>query len=311
MTSVSIPPHSPLELALIVVVLPHTPFLSVPLHPQRFFASLRLPVDHPDRPHPALLYVLFAEAVRILEKGTPDPATPSSPPYHSSTRPDAATILPHVQGSSLELLARARTELQAGISAVDRPFDLLRAATVIARYLYGLGRFIEGWNLPVMRLVVMCGLHRLSNTIVSGVGAANHSTADDPFLPPPNAAPSQYSHAHRPKMLYDEHELPTLRMRAVIIPPPRDWIELTERKQAFWAAKALDWAAAIGWGWTGSLADSECTCAWPMAWSETDVSNFCWIAQLRTDHVAIKLQRGRGFDLRLVQSVHDVFPSSD
>lgn len=272
MHTVTIPPHSPLELALIVVVLPHTPFLSMPIHPQRFLASLRLPVDHPDRPHPALLYVLFAEAVRILEKATPDPAPPSTPTYHASNRPDAAAILPHVQGTALELLARARTELAAGVSAVDRPFDLVRAATGIARYLYSLGRFIEGWNLPVMRLVVMCGLHRLSNTIVPGLGVQNQSTPDDPFLPPPNALPSQYAHAHRPKMQYDEHELPTLRMKPVIIPPPRDWIELMERKQAFWAAKALDWAAGIGWGWADSLADSECTTAWPLEWSETNVS---------------------------------------
>ena len=265
-TSPNVAPYSALELALINVVLPHTPHLSMPLHPQRFLALLTLPPSHPQRPHPALLYILFAEAVRILEVGVPIPASPPLPrslfPQHfappmPSPSFDPAYILQHVRGMSLSLLERARHELDAGIRLVDRPFDLVRASIGITRYLYSLGRFIEGWAIPVARLVVACGLHRNIGTIVSSGPSSQHD-----ILPAPYAQTSEYFQIHTMNAP-DTGELSNLRMRPVIIPPARDEVEVAERTMTFWAAKAQDWAAGIGWGWTTAMIDAECVTQWP------------------------------------------------
>lgn len=78
-SGVEIVPNSALEHALLNVVLPHTPHLFIPVHPQRFLSLLSLPPNDPQRPHPALLYILFAEAVRILERRIPRPQLPRPP----------------------------------------------------------------------------------------------------------------------------------------------------------------------------------------------------------------------------------------
>lgn len=269
-----IPPNSPLETALIHLVLPHTPYLLIPLHPQRFLAILHLPVHDPARPHPALLYILFAEAVLILERGTPPPKQgnpPASlfgalyaPPMPAPTA-DREYLLNNVRGMAPMLLERARAELDNGIRNVDRSFDLARAAVGIARHLYSLGRFIEGWNIPVSRLVVSCGLHRLTG---------NYSPPDRSFLPPgvaidplpkPYAQAHHYPPAEQTMIGPDGARYPILRMRPIIIPPARDEIDVAERTATFWAAKMQDWEAGCGWGWTTAMADDECTTQWP--WS--------------------------------------------
>ncbi|KAK4688000.1 hypothetical protein P7C73_g2109, partial [Tremellales sp. Uapishka_1] len=273
-------PNSPLESALIDLVLPYTPFLLMPLHAERFRALLRLPVTDSRRPHPALLYILFAEAVRILEKDTPLPTTPPPPAslfpnqtYSSPSLPsfsanvDRAYLLQHVQGSSLGLLERARSELDQGIRNVDRMFDLVRAAIGIARYLYSLGRFIEGWNIPMARLLVSCGLHRQTGLIVPPDG--NHDGSVD--LVPKHYA-TQYPHSQpTAPVVPGQSTFPVLRMRPVILPPPRDSIELAERVQTFWAAKVQDWEAGIGWGWSTSLPDRETTTEWGWGWGPAEV----------------------------------------
>lgn len=276
-TSANIAPSSALELALINVVLPHTPHLGIPLHPQRFLALLTLPPSSVQRPHPALMYILFAEAVRILESGIPAPALPSLPrslfPQHFAPQmpapsADPTHILQHVRGMGLSLLERARHELDAGIRNVDRPFDLVRAAIGITRYLYSLGRFIEGWNVPVCRLIVSCGLHRNIGTIVPP-----NSASQDQDMPAPYAQSSQYFHTHSVGP-HNTGGLPMLRMRPVIIPPARDEIEVAERTLTFWAAKAQDWAAGIGWGWTTALSDSECITQWPWGTGVPEVCRY-------------------------------------
>lgn len=270
-----ISPNSPLENALISLVLPHTPYLLMPLHPQRFLALLTLPPHDSGRPHPALLYILFAEAVLILERQIPTPK-PLNPPMslfpNTLTPPmpsppaDREYLLNHVRGMSLSLLERARVELDNGIRNVDRPFDLARAAIGIARHLYSLGRFIEGWNIPVSRLIISCGLHRLTG---------NHVTPPGSFIQSPSSIdplPQAYAPAHHyplavPNMTApDGTPLPILRMRPIIIPPARDEIDVAERTATFWAAKMQDWEAGCGWGWTTSMADDECTTQWPWGW---------------------------------------------
>ena len=263
-TQCEIPPGSTLELALVQVVLPHTPYLTIPVHPQRFIASLSLPPSDPQRPHPALLYILFAEAARLLERGTPPPkptlptslfpqvATPAIPPLQV----DPAYVLPHVRGLSGALMERARSELEQGMRNVDRPLDLVRAGIGIVRYLYSLGRFVEGWCIPVTRLVIACGLHRIMGTIVPPQAGPSQGV-----LPPPYA--SAYQYIQTPYHPLEPNGLPALRMRPAILPPPRDEIDLAERVMTFWAAKSQDWSAAIDWTWTQGIADDECTTRWP------------------------------------------------
>jgi hypothetical protein len=276
-------PNSQIELALITVILPHTPHLLIPLHPQRFLALLTLPADDPGRPHPALLYILFSEAARVIEKGIPPPQPPRAPagfPSSSDTyvppKIDTAWLLPHVRGMSVPFLEHARVELDNGIRNVDRPFDLVRASVGIARQLYSLGRFIEGWNIPVSRLLVSCGLHRLTGTIIPPDGSPIPMTSDQTYMPKPYAPSYHYLHTHSPGG--QSAGIPVLRMRPVIIPPPRDEIEYAERVMTFWAAKAQDWEAGIGWGWTLSLDDEECTTEWCWGLSGgAEVSRIAWV----------------------------------
>lgn len=303
-----VPPHSQLEMALVQLILPHTPYLMMPLHPQRFMAQLSLPTSDPDRPHPALLYILFAEAVNIIEKGIPTPVPPRPPaslvahlPGSSMpSPPDIAQLYPLVHGMSSAYLERARKELDMGIRNVDRPFDLVRAAIGIARHLYSLGRFIEGWNIPVSRLLISCGLHRMSGEYISpdgdGVHASDQAMSGDAFgsgpdslhtqpslssstrrrsnpnLPQPYPAAHQYVNSSTHMSGPDGRRYPIIRMRPIIIPPPRDEIELGERVMTFWAAKMQDWEAGCGWGWSLSMADEECTTEWAWGWGGVEVS---------------------------------------
>ncbi|WWD17875.1 hypothetical protein CI109_102319 [Kwoniella shandongensis] len=271
-----IPPTSQLELALIQAVLPHTPFLSMPVHPGRFLAILSLPPSDPNRPHPAFLYVLFSEAVRIVEQQVPSPSLPPPPSslFPPSFEPlvpppclDRNIILSQVGGTSVALLERARSELDLGIRNVDRPFDLARAAIGIARALYSRGRFIEGWNIPAMRLVTSCGLHRLTGTYIPPAGSIGPGPGGPEIMPPHYAPSHQYRHAHVPVYVTPgQAAYPSLRMRPVIVPPARDEIEVAERVMTFWAAKMQDWESGIGWGWTLCMSDEQATTQWPWGW---------------------------------------------
>ncbi|WVR05906.1 hypothetical protein IAU60_002932 [Kwoniella sp. DSM 27419] len=269
-----IAPNSPLEQALIRVVLPHARFIGLPVHPQRFLALLTLPTSHPDRPHPALLYILFAQAIRVLEIGIPTPRSPPAPtngiPHSINTQPIPAPelsreyMLSQVGGSSVSLLEKARTYLQEGISGVEKSFDLVRASVGIAWYLYSTGRFIEGWNVCVTRLLISCGLHRITGSYISPDGS-NGSNPE--LIPKPYAPAHQYPHSQSlVNPTSNRINLPTLRMRPIIIPPARDEIEVAERVNTFWAAKMQDWEAGIGWGWSISLVDELCTTEWGWGW---------------------------------------------
>ncbi|KAK8865941.1 hypothetical protein IAR55_001090 [Kwoniella newhampshirensis] len=276
-----VPPNSHLEMALIQVVLPYSPHLLMPVHPARFLTLLALPPNNPNRPHPAFLYILFFEAVRVLEKQVPLPNLPPPPPslFPPSFDPPIPPpclapdyILSQVGGTSASLLERARTELDEGIRNVDRPFDLARAAIGIARAMYSLGRFIEGWNIPVMRLVTSCGLHRITGEFVPPAGSSVSGTGGPELMPPQYAPSYQYRHPHVPVHISPgQQPFPILRMKPVIIPPARDEIEVAERVMTFWAAKKQDWESGIGWGWSMGLADEQVTTKWAWGWGQVEV----------------------------------------
>ncbi|OXG14235.1 hypothetical protein C367_05918 [Cryptococcus neoformans Ze90-1] len=271
---IEIPPGSAIELSLIEFILPYTPYLLLPLHPQRFLASLSLPSEDNSRPHPALLYTLFSHAVSHLERGIPPPYPPDKPMdlFPSSPPPpfpiptlSTGFILSQLRGTSVPLLARARLELDQGIREVDRPFDLTRAAIGIAHALYRRGNFVEGWTAPVASLMVACGLHRISGNCVP----PPTSSKGIPGLPQPYAHPDYYLHAHTPSQVIPDGQ--ELRMRPVLIPPARDEIEIAERIMTFWAGKHQMWISSGGWGWSDPLPDAECTTEWPWGWGHVEV----------------------------------------
>ncbi|KIR37054.1 hypothetical protein I352_00366 [Cryptococcus deuterogattii MMRL2647] len=273
-SQIEIPPGSAIELSLAQFILPYTPHLLLPLHPQRFLASLSLPPEDNSRPHPALLYTLFSQAVFHLERGIPPPCPPDRPLdlFPSSSRPpfpipalNTGFILSQLRGASGPLLARARLELEQGMREVDRPFDLTRAAIGIAHALYRRGNFVEGWTMPVASLVVACGLHRISGNCVP----PPTSSKGIPGLPQPYAHPDYYWNAHTPSQVIPDRQ--ELRMRPVLIPPARDEIEIAERVMTFWAGKQQMWISSGGWGWSDPLPDAECTTEWPWGWGHVEV----------------------------------------
>ena len=288
--SIDIPPHSTLEATLINVILPHTPYLLMPIHPQRFLALLSLPPDDPARPHPALLYIMFADAVQILEKGVPAKILPPPPqayfpnsfaPLMPPHNPDDAWVLQHVGGMSGAFLERARVELDKGIRNVDRLFDLTRATVGIARRLISEGRFIEGYTMPVSRILISCGLHRQTGVIVPPDGVLDGP--GDP-MPKPYASPYHYRHAN--SAMETSSGYPILRMRPVVLPPARDEIEIAERVMTFWAVKYQEWEMSVGWGWSVSLADEECTTMWPWGWGVPEVSTGVTLQLIFADPIA-------------------------
>ncbi|WVQ70943.1 hypothetical protein IAR50_000468 [Cryptococcus sp. DSM 104548] len=261
-------PGSSIELALIQYILPYTPHLLIPVHPERLLSELSLAGHDPSRPHPALLYVLFSEAVRHLEAGIPPTSLPT-PPYlfpPSLTPPIPAPSLPpdallnHLAGTAPLLLERARHELEVGMRQVDRVFDLARAAVGIARGLYVQGSV---WASSDIRRV-----HSPPPPPPHPQPSTTPPTQSQKHLPPPYAPEQDYPHAHT----YNRPSIgqPPLRMKAVLIPPARDEIEVAERVMTFWAAKRQLWTMSVGWGWPDMVPDGECTTEWPWGWGHVE-----------------------------------------
>ncbi|WVQ82762.1 hypothetical protein IAT38_004894 [Cryptococcus sp. DSM 104549] len=286
---IEIPPHSALEQALVRFILPYTPFLHIPLHPQRFLALISLPAQDPARPHPALLYILFYEAITHLENQIPLPRAPQPPlslfllpttPPLPAPAIDSLTLLSTLGGTAPSLLERARLELDSGIRHVDRPFDLVRAAVGIARALSAEGKFMEAWAVPVAQLVVSCGLHRVSGNYIPPDGEPGDNRAMPKAYAPAYHYPNSHSHtAPSPGNSREQGveardsstTVAPLRMRPVILPPARDGIEVAERVMAFWAAKMVCWQNSTGWGWVDPLADEQCTTEWGWGWGHVEV----------------------------------------
>ena len=252
-------PNSATELELITLVLPYTPHLNMPLHPQRLLSRLSLPITNQQRPRPALLYILFAEAIRILENNIPTPTLPGlfapmiAVPPTSTISP---TLMDHVRGKSLSCLEKAKYQLDLGIRNGDRLFDLARAATGTSRYLFTIGRFLEAWTIPVVNLHTACGLDRSIGTPFTPKNATLPQVSGFPQ----SAYPSNYGRA-MPRSTIDA-SLPIPPDRLLGIPPPQDEIDVAERKMAFCATKMQVWSASLQSGWTSSIPDEEGTTEW-------------------------------------------------
>lgn len=274
------------------LILPYTYHLCIPLHPERFLDSLVLPAV--TRPHPSLLYILFAEASRVISKSLPMPYG-SKLVANSYPVPDDS-LLQHAVNLQNAFCERAQDLLQEGMHKVDRPLDLLKASTGICRFLISQGRSLEAWHSICLRLVVACGLHRITSPVIgttgpthtpqrsmpsiainSGFGTTDFGMVqDDQF----STSRTQRQTASSWRTYNDNRSMSqsmpalsqsrTPRPKPVIIPPPTDNLQLWERIELFWAVKELDWGMSSHWGWTLALHDSEIQTPWPRPRSDYD-----------------------------------------
>jgi hypothetical protein len=283
------------------------------------------------RPHPALLYILFAEASRIISKGTPLPYG-SKNVYDSHSKPDV-TLLQHARDLHEPFFERSQTLLREGLQQLDRPLDLLKASTIICRDLISRGRSVEAWFSPCLRLVVACGLHRITSPVIrtptperepmastgSGLGlrdqtahSADYGRLYDHSPQTRQSAPSGStwqmhgesplsSQSHRSKGRQRSH-LP----KPVIIPPAVDDIEIWERIELFWAVKELDWGMSSHFSWTVAISDGEIQTPWPQPRTDYErgtvkermVGGICELLQPRTGIATPQIQSPRVLALK-------------
>lgn len=200
------------------------------------------------------------------------------------------TLLQHAKDLHDPFFEKSQRLLREGLQQLDRPLDLLKASTIICRYLVGRGRSIEAWSSPCLRLVVACGLHRITSPVIRTPTPEREPSASSGFgqgLRDQNVLSADYgrmydqstqarqSAASGPSwQMHGESRLPSPHQRSkgrqrphvpkpVIIPPAVDDIEIWERIELFWAVKELDWGMASHFSWTVAIADGEIQTPWP------------------------------------------------
>lgn len=307
------------------LVLPYAYHLCIPLHPERFLDSLVLPAI--TRPHPSLLYILFAEASRVISKGLPMPYGSKS--IASSYPVPDDSLLQHAVNLEDAFCERAQTLLQEGMHKVDRPLDLLKASTGICRFLFGQGRSLEAWHSICLRLVVACGLHRITSPVVgtarlphtpqystpiaiNAFGATDFGMTQDDQSSTSRiwvqTATSWRTYNNNISISQSRAALfnRSIRARPVIIPPPTDNLQLWERIELFWAVKELDWGMSSHWGWALALDDSQIQTPWPTPRSdyergtvdESQVDGIWELLHPRTTGKLVQLQTPRVLALK-------------
>lgn len=245
------------------------------------------------RPHPSLLYILFAEASRVISKALPLPYG-SKPIADSYPKPDVS-LLQHAIDLQDAFCERSQALLQDGMHKVDRPLDLLKASSGICRYLVSQGRSLEAWLSICVRLVVACGLHRITSPVLRPI-AQTHLNSSPSNNTPSNSSDKKiratdYGAMHdqsatlgtqrqtgsswqthfdggrpaQPRATISQRQT---RSKPVIIPAPTDNLQLWERIEVFWAVKELDWGMSSHWGWTSAIHNSEIQTPWPKSRSD-------------------------------------------
>ncbi len=121
------------------------------MYPPRLLFRLRLPSDHPNSIHPALLNSLYLAACSISGG--------------------------QMSGYELRFLNQARMESEHALAFVDRLVDFMWASVVLASYYLRRGRIVEAHNSisGAVSFAMAVGLHRAPGTIVS----------ESRILPPP------------------------------------------------------------------------------------------------------------------------------
>ena len=311
-------------LVRLYLALPHMEHLCVALDPRRFLDSLALSAG--TRPHAALLYILFAEASRILIKQTPMPFG-SNNVLDPHSEPDIS-LLQYAKDLQEPFFERAQKCLRDGLELLDRPLDLLKASTLICRYLVARGRSIEAWHSPCLRLVVACGLHRITSPVIrpptsirepsinsgSNLGWRDSNTLSADYGRMYDRSPKGRQsdllesswQAFGDTSLSVPPQRPTERplsqaSNLVIIPPPGDDLEVWERIELFWAVKELDWGMSTHFGWTAGIHDGEIQTPWPQSRIEYEkgtveerlLGGICELIQPRSRTILPQIQSPR------------------
>ncbi|GFZ45998.1 hypothetical protein JCM24511_03732 [Saitozyma sp. JCM 24511] len=116
----------------------------VDIHISSFYAKLHSP-DASKRPHACLMYAMFLVTCR-------------------------ASHVPHIIAKEDLFYRRARAEMDQAVahSVVTTPqlFDAMRAATLIATWLFSRDQFVEGWVMlgQGVRIAIICGLDRIPSS---------------------------------------------------------------------------------------------------------------------------------------------------
>lgn len=109
--------------------------------------------------------------------------------------------------------------------------------------------------LPICRLAVACGLHRIDSIDFATSTPGLSTTGPLGTTSGPGEAGTQFvaeNEKFRPKL--------------VVVPPVNDRMTLWERIETFWAIKALDWGIGLLYGWPVGLAESEVSTVWPKSY---------------------------------------------
>jgi hypothetical protein len=150
---------------------------------------------------------------------------------------------------------RAKLEMEQGMLAADRFEELAKACAGMTRYLVLMGKPVEASMLPICRLAVACGLHRIEST-----NLATSTPRLSTTVPPSTTSGSGEA------VTQVAAETEKFRPKLVVVPPVDDRKTLWERIETFWAIKALDWGIGLLYGWPCGLAESEVSTVWPKSY---------------------------------------------
>ncbi|EJD02546.1 uncharacterized protein FOMMEDRAFT_157780 [Fomitiporia mediterranea MF3/22] len=145
---------------LVGTFMPHAPALGFALCPVRFLSNLRLPTNHPDKPHPALLHAVFLWALHLSKCN-------DFMQYENLYLQRSILALQDALGNEVRLedwmLARRRVHA-------------IQAEVLLARYFFSLGRLLEGryHANAAVSLAVSSGLHSLR--LLSSRGSSESSS---------------------------------------------------------------------------------------------------------------------------------------
>ncbi|KAI5119169.1 hypothetical protein M0805_008652 [Coniferiporia weirii] len=203
---------------LLQIFVPHAPHLSFALHIPNLLRTTALPPDHPDHPHDCLLSAISLWAYRLLSPGTQYPTQE------------------HIY------LARALATLPSALAsaAPHHRVQAVQAELLLSLYFFHEARLLEGrYHASAAAAAALgCGLHRidLESVDASHVGQSMSGKSGASFRV--GAGLSLGSGLG--------FELGAGQL--LVLPSPRDALELGERINVFWAVYALDrrWSVALG-----------------------------------------------------------------
>ncbi|KDQ08838.1 hypothetical protein BOTBODRAFT_555615 [Botryobasidium botryosum FD-172 SS1] len=138
-----------------------------------------------------------------------------------------------LSGCETLFLSRVQKHLAQALAHSDRLFDFILAAGLLSRYYSFKGRLLEAHStgVTVTRFALGCGLHKIKT--------------------------------REWKKVAQESEKTRTQGRALLIPQPKDSVELGERINAFWMLYINDRIISIGTGLPNAISDDDIETVWP------------------------------------------------